>query len=400
MRRPSDLRKEPGESNPKDRRHARRSEPLAWPKHFTSTPADRRALLVLLSLPSLTARRLLELADHVGSASSCLEVIRNGEEGSRGDIERARSLEPEDVAARLEDMGGRLAAVGDSEYPPALLDLYDPPAGLFVIGRRLDDLRDWVAVVGARNCSPGGKEVATALGLALGQAGACVVSGGARGIDAAAHRGALRANGSTVCVLGSGLGVVYPLRNKHLLSEIAGGGALVTEYGPGIPAEPFRFPARNRIVAALSRAGVVVEGATGSGSMITADHALELGRDVFAVPGPVHAALSAVPLELIRDGATLTRGPDDLLDDLGLAAAAATPDDAGPGAADLGTAFSDAERQVWQALDSTSAPDRLASTTGIPLSQVIAALTTLELNGLVLSSGGRYERKAARRVLE
>lgn len=393
MRRPSDLRKEANDAKPKGRRHAGRSEPLEWPTHFASSHDDRLALLVLLSLPSLTARRLLELADRVGSASTCLEVIRKGEEGSRGDVDRARLLKPEDVAARLDGMGGRLVAVGDPEYPPGLLDLYDPPAGLFVLGRPLDDPADRVAVVGARNCSAGGKEIATALGRALGDADVCVVSGGARGIDAAAHRGALRGNGSTVCVLGSGLDVVYPSRNKNLLSDIAQSGALVTEYGPGIPAEPFRFPARNRVVAALSRAVVVVEGAVGSGSMITADHALELGRDVFAVPGPVSALLSAVPLELIRDGATLIRGPDDLLDDLGLAAAPTTPDQ-------IDSGFSDAERRVWRALDSTAAPDRLASATGMPLSQVIAALTTLELNGVVLSSGGRYERKPTHRLLE
>jgi DNA processing protein len=389
MRRPFDLRRE---QHPKRRvgQDDSRARPLAWPKNFASTSNDRDALLVLLSLPSLTARHLLELADQVGTASECLAVIRGGHGGSAGDQRRSRELEPDQVAAQLRAKGGRLVAVHEAEYPPQLLDLFDPPAGLFVLGRALDERPVNVSVVGARNCSPGGRETSTALGGALAAAGACVVSGGARGIDAAAHRGALQAGGPTVCVLGSGLDVVYPSRNKDLLFEIAAEGALVTEYGPGLPAEPFRFPARNRLVAALAQALVVVEGATGSGSMITVNHALELGREIFAVPGSVSAALAAVPLELIREGATLIRGPDDLLDDLGLTSGRPTGD--GP---PMLSALSEIERRVWDALVSSSAPDHLASQTGLHLSQVIAALTTLELHGMVFSSGGRYERKRA-----
>ncbi|MDP8956060.1 MAG: DNA-processing protein DprA [Actinomycetota bacterium] len=366
---------------------------MKWPVDFVANREDRRALLVLLSLPSLTARRMLEIADRLGTATACLAAIRDGTEGSTGDGDRARRLGPDDVAERLEAIGGRLVTFREPEYPDALLDLYDPPAGLFVRGQPLDARPVKVAVVGARNCSPGGREVSRGLGRALSRAGASVVSGGARGIDAGAHRGALDADGSTICVLGSGLDVVYPSRHKNLLSEIADRGTLVTEYGPGIPAEPFRFPARNRLVAALATATVVVEGAAGSGSMITVTHALELGRDVFAVPGAVTSALAAVPLELIREGATPIRGPDDLLEDLGLASAPGG-EKAADGA-DLDSKFSDGERDVWRALATTSAPDQLASATGMPLGQVIAALTTLELNGFVLSVGGRYERRPA-----
>lgn len=392
MRRPSDLRRERHQGKRTGRRDAERSSPLNWPHEFASRREDLRALLVLLSLPSLTARGLLEMADRLRTASACLAAIRDRREGSEGDGKRARELDPDEVAARLDAIGGRVVPVHDPEYPASLLDLYDPPAGLFVRGRRLDEAVT-VAVVGARRCSPAGTEMSTAIGRALGEAGACVVSGGARGIDAAAHRGALAANGRTVCVLGSGLDVVYPPRHETLLSEIAERGTLVTEYGPGIPAEPFRFPARNRVVAALARAAVVVEGAPGSGSMITVTHALELGREVFAVPGSVSAALAAVPLELIREGATPIRGPDDLLEDLGLASASmlgTNPDEASEKTT---SRFSDIERRVWQALTSTSAPDQLASATGMPLSQVVAALTTLELSGMVLTVGGRYERR-------
>lgn len=393
MRRPSDLRRERHQGRRSDRRDDERSSPLTWPPEFASSEEDRRALLVLLSLPSLTARRLVEISDRVGAASACLAAIRDGEEGSEGDGNRARKLDPDEVAAQLDAIGGGLVPVHDPEYPESLLDLYDPPAGLFVRGRPLDAQAVAVAVVGARSCSLAGREMSTAIGRALGAAGACVVSGGARGIDAAAHRGALAVNGRTVCVLGSGLDVVYPRRHKTLLSEIAERGTVVTEYGPGIPAEPFRFPARNRLVAALARATVVVEGASGSGSMITVNHALELGREVFAVPGSVSAALAAVPLELIREGATPIRGPEDLLDDLGLAPAPSMLETTPDGASALSSRFSEIERRVWQALTVTSAPDQLASATRMPLSQVVAALTTLELNGMVLSVGGRYERK-------
>ena len=135
------------------------------------------------------------------------------------------------------------------------------------------------------------------------------MSGAARGIDAASHRGALYAGGTTIAVLGSGHDLPYPKGSTELVARVAASGAVVSEYAPGVVAEPFRFPARNRLVAALGRALVVVEGAHGSGSMISVDHALDLGRDIFAVPGPVTNPLAEVPLALIREGATMIRGP-------------------------------------------------------------------------------------------
>ena len=238
--------------------------------------------------------------------------------------------------------------------------------------------------MGARNCSPSGRDVAGVLARGLALAGACVVSGGARGIDAAAHRGALRAGGRTISVLGCGIDILYPGQNRALLQEIARAGAVVSEYPPGTPAEPFRFPARNRIVAALCRAVVVVEGATGSGSMITAEHALDVGRDVFAVPGAVTSPLAAVPLELIRDGATLVRGPEDLLADLGWTVSSAEG---------VARSLSASERAVWAALTAAMAPDAVAGAAAMPLPEVISALVGLELRGAVRLVGGRYERR-------
>jgi DNA processing protein len=252
-----------------------------------------------------------------------------------------------------------------------------------------------VAIVGARTCSPAGHEVASQLGRALADAGVWVVSGGARGIDSAAHRGSIEAGGSTIAVLGCGIDVAYPRQNRGLLAEIGRSGAIVTEYPPGTPPEPFRFPARNRIVAGLARAVVVVEGAPGSGSMITADHALDLGREVFAVPGPVTSELAAVPLALIREGATLIRGPEDLLEDLGIEARA------GPGERGDGTppgigAQGGTEDVVWGALSAPTTPDALARVTHLALPEVISALVGLELKGFVRQTGGRYERRLRR----
>jgi DNA processing protein len=313
-----------------------------------------------------------------------------------GDREHARTLDGAALLSALSPAGARLVAVHDDEYPVELLDLFDPPAGLFIRGRDLRELQPRVAIVGARHCSPGGQEVASLIGAGLAQAGVCVVSGGARGIDAAAHRGALEARGTSLSVMGCGIDVPYPRQNRRLLERIAGSGALVSEYPPGVSAEPFRFPARNRIVAGLSRAVVVVEGAAGSGSMITADHALDIGREVYAVPGAVTSPLSAVPHALVRDGATLIRGPEDLLADLGLAvpvgestrARAVTPTGS-PSVESL----SGGERRVWEALTVASPADALARGTGLSLPEVVSALVGLEMRGLVRHVGGRYERR-------
>jgi len=363
---------------------------LSWPPEFARAERDRRALIVLLHLASLTAGRLLALAQERPTADGCLQAVLEGGAASEADGALAARTDGARVASALEAIGARLVAVGDPGYPEELLDLPDPPAGLFVRGRPLVELSPRVAIVGARNCSPSGRDIAASLALALADAGVTVVSGGARGIDAAAHRGAMRGRGPTVSVLGSGIDILYPGQHRSLLEQIAASGAVVSEYPPGTPAEPFRFPARNRIVAGLARAVVVVEGADGSGSMITADHALDLGREVFAVPGPVTSPLAAVPLGLIRDGATLVRGPDDLLGDLGLVQATG---------ASGHPSLAPAEQGVWDALAGPMAPDALAAAARLPLPDVVSALVGLELAGRVRRVGGRYERRPAEGVV-
>jgi len=214
------------------------------------------------------------------------------------------------------------------------------------------------------------------------------VSGAARGIDAASHRGALAGGGRTIAVLGSGIDMPYPRSSVDLIARIAAEGSVVSEYAPGVPAEPHRFPARNRIVAGLASALVVVEGAAGSGSRISVDHALDLGREVFAVPGPVTSPLSEVPLELIRDGATLIRGADDLLADLGIDGVRETVEDPP-------IELPPDEVRVWATLATASLPDAVARGARLSIPEAVAALVRLELRGLIRSSGGRYERTLA-----
>ena len=359
--------------------------PRGFPEGFGAGDQERAATLVLVSLLGIAPKRLHALAWAEGTASGCLAAIRSGAAGSQADGAFARAADPASIAAATTALGARFVTPADAEYVRPLLDLLaDPPIGLFVKGRPLTGMPDVVAVVGARNCSSLGNEVAMDIGSALGSAGACVVSGAARGIDAAAHRGALAAGGTSIAVLGSGIDLPYPKGSAQLLERIAAVGAVVTEYAPGVKAEPFRFPARNRLVAALSRALVVVEGAEGSGSMISVEHALDLGRDVFAVPGTVTNPLAQVPLALIREGATLIRGADDLLADLGLAArlAVAPP----PG-------LPDDERRIYEQMVEPLLPDALARRAGISIPTAVTALVSLEMKHLVRVVGGRYERR-------
>jgi len=397
LRRPSDLAKEmrgavSGHGGRSASAHEGQEQvPLAWPRSFAPSRLDREAVLVLASLPSLTARALLALAASHRTAEACLIAVRRGEAGSVADVERARTADPADIAERVAATSGRLVVVGDDAYPPALTDLADPPMALFARGLEPAPAPS-VAIVGSRTPSPAGEEMAAWLARDLTAAGCVVVSGGALGIDAASHRAALAAGGSTVAVLGCGIDVVYPKTNRDLFEQLGVDGTVLSEYPPGTPPEPFRFPARNRLVAALSAAVVVVEGAAGSGSLITAEHAMELGRPVFAVPGPVSSELSAAPHQLIRDGAGLIRGPDDLLQELDLGSVAmAPPAEAGPAMAMIAGLAPDAAIVLHEVRGPT-APDVISARTGVPAHQVLALLMRLELAGLVRESGGRYER--------
>lgn len=225
----------------------------------------------------------------------------------------------QEAVALLSRPNHYLITLADPGYPTALFDTGDPPILLFVRGNPDLLQRPAIAVVGARNATEAGKENARAFSHYLARRGWTIVSGLARGIDAAAHEGALAAGpggGSTLAVLASGLDDIYPREHIPLAEEIAAHGALVTEYLPSTPAQPFRFPDRNRLVAALSRGVLVVEAAAQSGSLLTARLATECGREVFAIPGSIHAPLSRGCHALIRQGAKLVEQGLDIEEEL------------------------------------------------------------------------------------
>jgi DNA processing protein len=338
-------------------------------------------VIVLSALRALAPRQLLPVANDVGTASSCLFLVRRGKLGSENDQMFARELDAGTLGAEIDECGARVVTCDDAEYPPALRTIHDPPMALFVRGGEVPAVTEAVAIVGARTCSDLGRELARETARGLGAVGMWVVSGAARGIDSAAHEGALDAGGRTLAVLGCGIDVGYPRASRNLLTRIAERGTIVSEYAPGVPPEPFRFPARNRIVAGLCAATVVVEGAEGSGSGITGDHALEFGREVFALPGAVNNPLSYVPLRLIRDGATMIRGADDLLEDLRIDA------DLGVSRAELTLA----EEAALDLLVGPTLPEHVGRGLGLSVPQVVALLMDLEMRGLVRSVGGRFE---------
>jgi len=294
----------------------------------------------------------------------------------------ARGFDETGYLTRLRESGVRWVARSASHFPPLLHAIHDPPAGLFVRGAAGPDLlrRATVAVVGARSCSPYGAQVARMLGRELAGAGLVVVSGLARGVDGEAHRGALEAGGTTVAVLGCGIDRDYPAAHRELASRIRASGLIVSEYAPGVEPAPWRFPARNRIIAGLSAAAVVVEARDRSGALITADLALEEGREVFAVPGEITSALSSGTNDLLKLGASPLTASTDVLDIFGLTAPANESVSLGPSA----------EIVLARLRDSPASADELARATGLDAGALASALTELELAGCAVAGGGVY----------
>src|SRR5665811_184239 len=217
----------------------------------------------------------------------------------------------------LEDSQNHLVTLGDSDYPQALLNITDPPLLLYVKGRR--DLLNAtsLAIVGSRHATPQGINNAEEFANTLSDAGLCIISGMAHGIDAAAHRGALRGQGSSIAVVGTGLDKVYPAANRDLAHTLAQHGALVSEFPLGTPPLAANFPRRNRIISGMSLGCLVVEASLQSGSLITARLALEQGRDVFAIPGSIHAPQSKGCHALLKQGAKLVEAAQDIIEELG-----------------------------------------------------------------------------------
>ncbi len=279
---------------------------------------------------------------------------------------------------------------GDSGYPPLLRQTPDPPASLWIRGDTdLGVLSEpAVAIVGARTCSGYGRSVARTLAMEAAAAGAVVVSGLARGIDGEAHRGAITGGGRTVAVLGCGVDRDYPAAHAQLARSILeGGGLVVSEYEPGVEPAPWRFPARNRVIAGLARATVVVEARERSGALITADFALEDGREVLSVPGEITSALSAGTNALLRQGATPVTCAADVLEALGLELAPAGPVAAGS---------PEATAVVEALVGGAATADELARATALPAGVVAATLVELELGGIVTVEEGVVRSPIAR----
>jgi DNA processing protein len=262
----------------------------------------------------------------------------------------------------------------DPHYPAALRDLPDPPRSLWVRGELALLERPCVAIVGTRRATAYAERVTRELARTLARAGACVISGLARGVDVAAHRAALEADGPTCAVLGTGLDVVYPRGHAALQREIGAHGLLLSELAPSNAAHGGSFPRRNRIIAALARVTIVVEAGVKSGALITANHALELNRTVAAVPGPIDIPQAEGSNDLLRDGATLIASMADAVALLGLTAPVRTRD----------LPVGGSERALWEALAAGHADlDTLSSRARLPAHETMAAVSALELRGLV-----------------
>ncbi len=365
---------------------------------------DRDLLIALTATSALSRAAVCRLAaelDRWAKLPAPSDPIRQAAELGVPPVQlaRARAVLPQATAVarreeeRAERLGAHLLTLLDPDYPERLRQLSLAPPVLYIRGRLSEGPA--VAIVGSRRADAYGREVADLFSRALAAAGVPVVSGFARGIDAAAHRGALAAGGATVAVLGCGLGVDYPSGHLVLGEEIAASGAMVSEFPCGLPPRTWHFPVRNRIIAALTEGTLVVQANLRSGSLITARHALDLGREIWAIPGRIFDERSMGPHSLLRDGACLVEHPKDILEALGrpgprvdasLPERAVEPErEAPPGAAGI----------LLAALPSgvCLAPEDLATRAGIAIDQVLGTLLELELTGWVKRyPGGAYGR--------
>lgn len=389
----------------------------------------------LAELPRLKGPFRLALLRHFGSPEDIFfadrEELLLAEDVPPGQAELAlnRDLSAADrILADCQRLGQRILTIQDAEYPQRLRNIFDPPLVLYVKGRMpVMDEEAAIAVVGTRECTPYGTACGERLGRELAASGAVVVTGLARGVDSAAARGALRAGGSVVGVTGGGLDVVYPPENGDLYADVAARGVLLSEYPPGSPPDKAHFPVRNRIMSGLSVAALVVEAPGHSGALITARLALEQGREVYAVPGPIDAPDSVGCNRLIRDGAGLAaEGWDILRDFQERFPEKLRPARKLPAWTPLPTRRrAEPRRKLESAPEPEKAPalravsregltddqiallgvlepegpvqvDDLIESTGIPARRVSSALTMLEIDGCVRQHDGkRYTRTVA-----
>lgn len=289
-----------------------------------------------------------------------------------------------------------LVSLNDECYPPLLREIHDPPEQLYVRGDTAALLRPQLAIVGSRRASAAALRVTELLASQLTAAGLSICSGLALGIDAAAHRGALSARGVTVAVTGTGIDQVYPRRHHGLAEDIVQAGCIVSEFPPGTPARKANFPQRNRIISGMSLGVIVVEAALRSGSLITARMAMEQGREVFALPWSMLHSGGAGCLHLLRDGARMVLGVEDVLDELGplysrhtqqIEAGGRSPQPASS------SSLSPHEAALLNLIGyEVSTLDDLVQASGLPVERVLSVLSALEISGGIVQSGGGYLR--------
>jgi DNA processing protein len=343
-------------------------------------PRIRRALLDRFGTPkAVLAAARSQLREVPGVGPKLTERI-----AAAGD-----EIDVEAQIALCREHGLAILTESHPGYPRVLREIHDPPGVLFVRGRIEPQDALAIAIVGTRHATPYGLQQAERLAGSLARAGLTIVSGLARGIDAAAHRGALAAGGRTLAILGSGVLNIYPPEHAALADEVAARGALLGELPPRGEPLPGTFPQRNRIISGLSLGVIVVEAGQQSGALITARLAMEQGREVFAVPGRVDSRTSHGCHRLIRDGAKLVETADDVLEELGPLVEAAPRADGQVTHHPAELLLNELEQQVLAAVTSEATPiDGLVAATGLPVPQVLATLSVLEMRHLIRRLSG------------
>lgn len=362
-------------------------------------PDDLADILRLSLAPGVGPRLRQSLLERFGSptaifAASQSELRSVPGIGAKLASVLRRARDEIDVAAEMElcrSQGVSIVPLGSAEYPRSLEEIHDPPGVLFVRGALESRDALSIAIVGSRHATRYGLVTAERLAGSLARTGLTIVSGLARGIDAAAHRGALAAGGRTIAVLGSGVLNIYPPEHDELARQVIAHGAVVGEAPVRSPPLSGAFPQRNRLISGMSLGVVVIEAALQSGALITARHAMEQGRDVFAVPGPIDSRMSRGCHRLIRDGAKLVETADDVLEELGPLVAAAQRDDGPPIYHPAELLLNDAEQSILAAIGANpTAIDQVIADCGLPTPRVLAALSVLEMRRLVTRISGNY----------
>jgi len=305
-------------------------------------------------------------------------------------------IDPEEELKKIEKNGVRILTYQDKEYPQLLKNIDCPPVLLYVKGAVIPNNQLLISIVGSRNPSHYGLRIAESISFRLSKIGIGIISGIARGIDTAAHKGALKANGYTIAVLGTGIDVAYPIRNKDLFNKIIEkDGTIISEFPMGTPPEPKNFPIRNRIISGLGRGVLVVEATRKSGSLITASFALNQGREVFAIPGSIESLKSKGTHFLIKQGAKLVEDVDDIVEEFGIEIEKVEKDKV---ESDAFFDLRSEEKKIYDLLSEYPIHiDEIVRVTGMDTAEVLSSLLKMELKGIVAQIPGKMFIKRARK---